>query len=61
MSENKGRIDVALGQKFLGDHYDTFDKKNEPSERTLCGHIDLSVRGSENRGSRLMALPLGAI
>jgi len=45
MTENKGRIDVALGQKFLGDHFDSFDKKIAPSERTLCGHVDLSSRG----------------
>ncbi len=45
MLENKGRIDVALGQKFLGDHFDSFDKKFAPSERTLCGHVDLSPRG----------------
>jgi hypothetical protein len=46
MAEHKGKIDVALGQKFLGDHYDTFDKKEQPGERTLCGHVDLSPRGS---------------
>jgi hypothetical protein len=45
MDENRGKIDVAAGQRFLGDHYDTFAKKVEPSERTLCGHIDLSPRG----------------
>jgi hypothetical protein len=47
LKENKGRIDVALGQKFLSDHYDTYDKKIEPDERTLCGHIELSTRGSK--------------
>ena len=47
MAEYKGRIDVAAAQRFLGDHYDTFDKKQEPDERTLCGHIDLSPRGSK--------------
>ena len=47
MAENKGKIDVAAAQRFLADHYDTFDKKTEPSERTLCGHIDLSPRGSK--------------
>jgi hypothetical protein len=47
MSENKGRIDVALGQKFLADHFDSFDQKVAPSERTLCGHVDLSKRGSK--------------
>jgi hypothetical protein len=46
MSENKGRIDLATAQRFLGDHYDTFDHVNAPSERTLCGHIDLSTRGA---------------
>ena len=47
MRENKGKIDLAAAQRFLSDHYDTFDKKEEPDERTLCGHIDLSPRGSK--------------
>lgn len=45
MAEYKGRIDVAAGQKFLSDHYDAYARKEEPNERTLCGHIDLSPRG----------------
>jgi len=48
MAENKGKIDVALAQRFLGDHYDTFEKKNDPDERTLCGHVDLSPRGAKS-------------
>ncbi len=47
MVENKGKIDIAAGERFLADHYDTFDKKPQPGERSLCGHIDLSPRGSE--------------
>ncbi len=47
MAENKGKIDLAAAERFEADHYDTFTKKNEPSERTLCGHIDLSPRGDE--------------
>ena len=47
MAANKGKIDVTMAQKFLADHYDTFAKENMPSERTLCGHIDLSPRGSK--------------
>jgi hypothetical protein len=47
MKENKGAIDVAAAQRFLADHYDTFDQRTAPSERTLCGHIDLSPRGSK--------------
>jgi hypothetical protein len=46
MAENKGRIDLTAAQGFLADHYDTFDQVNQPNERTLCGHIDLSARGS---------------
>lgn len=47
MAENRGKIDVVMAQHFLGDHYDTYLKKdNAPSERTLCGHIDLSPRGT---------------
>jgi hypothetical protein len=45
MQENKGKIDVALAQKFLGDHFDSFQKKEEANERTLCGHVDVSPRG----------------
>ena len=47
MAENKGKIDVAAAQRFLADHYDTFAHETMPSERTLCGHIDLSPRGSK--------------
>jgi hypothetical protein len=45
MSENKGRIDIAMAKRFLGDHYDVVSKKTQPGERTLCGHVDLSPRG----------------
>lgn len=45
MAETRGKIDVAAGQRFLADHYDTYEKKEQPNERGLCGHIDLSPRG----------------
>jgi len=46
MREYAGKIDVEAGKKFLGDHYDAFEgKADAPSERTLCGHIELSPRG----------------
>jgi hypothetical protein len=47
MADNKGKIDVAAAQRFMADHYDTFEKKEDPDERTLDGHIDLSPRGSQ--------------
>jgi hypothetical protein len=46
MAEYKGRIDVEAAQRFLSDHVDSFEQIEQPSERTLCGHIDLSSRGS---------------
>ncbi|MFB3903495.1 MAG: C45 family autoproteolytic acyltransferase/hydrolase [Acidobacteriota bacterium] len=46
MAENKGKIDVGAARRFLSDHYDTYSGKEDPNERTLCGHIDLSPRGN---------------
>lgn len=48
MSENKGKIDLAASQRFLADHFDTFENKEDPDERTLDGHVDLSPRGDED-------------
>jgi hypothetical protein len=45
MEQNKGKIDIAAGQKFLADHFDTYEGKTQASERTLCGHIEASPRG----------------
>jgi hypothetical protein len=45
MDQNKGRIDAAAAQKFLGDHFDAFEGKQDYDERTLCGHVDGSPRG----------------
>jgi hypothetical protein len=45
LNENKGKIDVTLAQQMLGDHTDSFLKKEEANERTLCGHVDASPRG----------------
>lgn len=48
MAEHKGRIDTAAGKRFLSDHYDSYAKKVDANERTLCGHIDRSPRGVKN-------------
>ncbi len=46
MAQHKGRIDMAAGKAFLADHFDSYEQKaGAPSERTLCGHVDLSPRG----------------
>jgi hypothetical protein len=59
MEQYKGRIDVAAARKFLGDHYDSFEGKNDPDERTLCAHLDLSPRGAPSW--QLPYAPAGAV
>lgn len=45
MKENKGKIDAAAAERFMADHYDVILKKEQPTERTLCGHADVAPRG----------------
>ncbi|HKV24722.1 MAG TPA: C45 family peptidase [Candidatus Acidoferrum sp.] len=45
LKENKGKIDVELAEKMLGDHVDSYHNRPETNERTLCGHVDSSPRG----------------
>jgi len=46
ITQNKGQIDVALAQQFVADHWDAFEAKPGPDERSLCGHVDVSPRGT---------------
>src|ERR1700733_11907798 len=46
----KGTIDVEMAEEFLADHFDSFEKKEEPNERGLCGHVDASSRGVKQWG-----------
>jgi hypothetical protein len=46
LRENEGRVDLAFAKRYLSDHHDAYEGKDDaPSERTLCGHVDLSPRG----------------
>jgi hypothetical protein len=45
MKEHYGKLDTALAEAYLSDHYDTYDKKIEPGMRSLCGHEEMSKRG----------------
>jgi hypothetical protein len=48
MTDNKGKIDVEMAEKFMGDHYDSYDKKKAANARTLCGHGDtMNTRDSQ--------------
>jgi hypothetical protein len=45
-AEFRGRIDVEVAKRCLADHVDAYENKaGAPSERTLCGHVEVSPRG----------------
>jgi hypothetical protein len=55
IQKSKGRIDVEIAEQFLSDHFDSFEKtastqKPQPSERSLCGHVDDSPLGVKEWG-----------
>jgi hypothetical protein len=41
LADNSGRIDVALGETMLADHFDVYTGRESASCRTLCGHCQL--------------------
>lgn len=46
MKQSKGKIDVALAEKFMADHQDSFLGREQAGGRTLCGHVDLAEKGA---------------
>ncbi len=45
MSNYKGKIDADAAGRFLSDHEDSFLKKENPDQRSLCGHVDTVKEG----------------
>ncbi len=45
MARHKGQIDAELGKAFEGDKYDVIEKRDGPTERSLCGALEDSPRG----------------
>jgi len=41
----QGQIDVELGKKFLADHFDAYEGKEDRNFRGLCGHGESSPTG----------------
>ena len=60
MPPSKGQIDVALGEKFLADHWDTYENKEDRNLRGLCGHGDTSPTGDKVWAEPPYA-PMGAV
>jgi hypothetical protein len=40
MADSRGRIDIAMAEKFMADHDDSYTGKVQADERSLCGHVD---------------------
>jgi hypothetical protein len=49
MEANRGKIDTTLAESFLSDHYDAYEKKEDPNHRTLCGHGEQPTPGDPSR------------
>jgi hypothetical protein len=45
MAKHKGAIDAELGKAFEADKYDVIEKRDGPTERSLCGAVEESTRG----------------
>jgi hypothetical protein len=59
MKKYYGKIDVEIAKRMLADHYDMYLEKENPSSRTICGHLELD--DGRIPGSRGAYLPAGAV
>lgn len=59
MKKLHGKIDVEVAKQMIADHYDMYLEKENPSSRTICGHLELD--DGSVPGSRGAYLPIGAV
>ena len=53
MEENKGKLNIAIAQKIISDHYDVYlHKDSNPCSRTVCSHYDLDAREYMSQSDR---------
>jgi hypothetical protein len=60
MQEHYGKLDTALAEAYLSDHYDSYEKKVDIGKRSLCGHEELSAEGEPVWGNPPFS-PSGAV
>jgi hypothetical protein len=46
MSQHRGKIDAEIGKAMESDKYDVIERRDGPTERTLCGTVEVSPRGT---------------
>lgn len=44
MDKYKGKLNIAVAQRIIADHFDVYEKKINKSSRTICSHYDLDAR-----------------
>ena len=47
VQQHYGKLDTALAEAYLSDHYDSYEKKVDVGKRSLCGHEELSAEGEK--------------
>jgi Phospholipase B len=47
VKEHYGRLDTALAEAYLSDHYDSYEHRIDAGKRSLCGHEDTSPVGEK--------------
>ena len=55
-----GHIDTTVAEQYLSNHYDSFDRRDNPGTRSLCGHMDTS-KDAETAWDLAPFAPLGAV
>lgn len=60
MKKHYGQLDTALAEAYLSDHWDSFEKKVDADQRSMCGHEDTSPVGEPVWGNPPYA-PSGAV
>jgi hypothetical protein len=60
VKEHYGKLDTALAEAYLSDHFDSFEKKMDAGKRSLCGHEETSPVGEKVWGSPPFT-PSGAV
>jgi hypothetical protein len=45
MAQQKGKIDIDVAKAFEADKYDVIERRDGPTERSLCGAVEDSPRG----------------
>lgn len=58
-----GKIDAECGKVMLADHYDVYAGKEQPGDRTICGHLELAPDPAGNPGDAWVKpfYPAGAL